>query len=85
VNTETHQQNTIHHPGTEIPSTNEFQLFRYDNETESGFIVRNEGENVFKGEEWRDGDIVDNVYGSYEEVRAWTEAAVDEHELWRKE
>lgn len=58
---------------TEVPNEGEFQSFRYDDETESGFIIRNEGDGRFKAEDWRDGDIVDNAYGTYEEMKAWTE------------
>ncbi|WP_186214657.1 hypothetical protein [Burkholderia gladioli] len=65
----------------EVPNEGEFQSFRYDDETESGFIIRNEGDGRFKAEDWRDGDIVDNAYGTYEEMKAWTEVEAARKDL----
>lgn len=67
----------------EIPATDEYQSFHYDAETESGFLIRNEGDGRFKAEEWRNGDIADNVYGTYAEMKAWTEKEVFRHNMWR--
>lgn len=68
-----------------IPAVGEYQRFRYDDETESGFIIRNEGNGRFKAEEWRGGDIADNAYGTYAEMRVWTEAEAVGHDRWRVE
>ncbi|HIH2745414.1 TPA: hypothetical protein ACYLN4_001094 [Burkholderia lata] len=65
----------------EVPSEGEFQSFRYDDETESGFIIRNEGGGRFKAEDWRDGDIVENAYGTYAEMKAWTEVEAARKDL----
>lgn len=70
-------------PEGPIPGQGEHQTFLYDDEIESGFIIRNEGDGRFKAEEWRDGDIADNVYGSYAAMEAWTKKNVVAHNLWR--
>ena len=67
----------------EVPSEDEFQTYLYDDETDSGFIIRNEGDRCFKAEEWRDGDIADNTYGTYADMKAWTEACAARHNEWR--
>ena len=66
-----------------IPGENEVQFFLHDEDTESGFIIRNEGDGDFKAEEWRHGDIVDNRYGTYDEVEKWTSVQADQHNTWR--
>lgn len=70
---------------SEIPGQGEYQSYLYDGETDSGFIIRNEEADQFKAEEWRNGDIVDNAYGTYAEMKAWTEAESAAHDLWRAE
>lgn len=45
----------------EVPKEDECQLYLYDEDSESGFIIRNEGGGLFKAEEWRNGDIADNA------------------------
>lgn len=67
----------------EIPGTDEYQSFHYDTETDSGFLIRNEGEGRFKAEEWRNGDIAGNAYGTYAEMKVWTEKEVFRHNMWR--
>lgn len=69
----------------EIPAQGQYQTYLYDDDTESGFIIRNEGGGQFKAEEWRNSDIVDVVYGTYAKVKAWTEAESAAHNAWRIE
>ena len=57
----------------EVPGEDECQLYLYDEDSESGFIIRNEGGGLFKAEEWRNGDIADNAYGPYAAMKQWTE------------
>jgi len=67
------------------PGKGQYQAYLYDEETGSGFIIRAEGDDLHKAEEWRDGDIADNAYGTYAEMVAWTERETDQHNDWRVE
>ncbi|MBA9846765.1 hypothetical protein ACUXIL_003405 [Ralstonia pickettii] len=67
----------------EAPGEGEYQTYLYDDETDSGFVIRNEGNGLFKAEEWRDGDIADITYGPYAEMKAWTESESSTHNAWR--
>jgi hypothetical protein len=67
------------------PEIGQFQTWLWDDSTESGFIIRNEcsdGDDAYKAEQWRDGDIVDNHYGTYDAVVKWTENERAGQEAW---
>jgi hypothetical protein len=72
-------------PRSTRPGEGEVQYFLWDEETESGFIIRAEDvrQDQYKGEEWRNSDIVDVHYGRYAETEAWTEREAAVHVAWR--
>ncbi|MGI4890198.1 MAG: hypothetical protein ACRYGJ_14135, partial [Janthinobacterium lividum] len=70
-------------PENEIPGPGECQTYLYDDGTDSGFIIRNEGNGLFKAEEWRNGDIADITYGPYAQMKAWTDTESSSHNAWR--
>jgi|GEM_PF-4915053 len=67
----------------------EIQYFSWSEESDSGFIIRPEQAIIgdtgtaFKAEEWRNGDIVDVHYGSYDSCDAWTTEQLAQHNTWR--
>jgi hypothetical protein len=64
------------------PAEGEYQTWLWDDVTESGFIIRPEDSdaNLFKSEQWCDGDIVNVHYGTYDEAVQWTERERAGHE-----
>lgn len=55
------------------PANGEYETVFFEEESQSGFIIRAEDadENEFKAEEWRNGAIVDQFYGTYREAGEW--------------
>lgn len=65
------------------PELDEYASIVWNDDEQSGFIIRNEGDGLYKAEEWRRGDIVDNHYGPFAEVEAWVAQERSQHLVFR--
>lgn len=65
------------------PGNNECEYVLWDDDQESGFLIRHESDGLYKAEEWRRGDIVDNRYGPYAHVSDWIAQERPQHLAYR--